>query len=156
MDAKILMQAFIEATVHVCKTMAQLCPKSCEPYYKKDNKALGHTTAFITVENTAGHKGSIAISFPQKTALVVVDVMFGDDVDDGLVAAKEMVGELANIISGDARRRLAEKNFVYSGSTPTFIEGDSHEINHVGSAPVIVLPFELPEGRFVVEVSFES
>ncbi len=156
MDAKILMQAFIEATVHVCKTMAQICPKSCEPYYKKDTKALGYTTAFVTVADDAGHEGSIAISFPKKTALVVVDAMFGDDVDDCFEAAKEMVGELTNIISGDARRRLAEKNFVYSGSTPTFIEGDKHDIVHAGKAPVIVLPFELTEGRFFVEVSFES
>ncbi len=156
MEAVNLMQAFIGATVHVLNAMVQLSPKSCEPFFKKDNIARGDISAFMTAEDAAGNKGSIALTFPMSTALAVVEIMFGNDLENPEESAKEMVGELGNIISGDARRRMAEQGVVFAGSTPTMLEGHEHCIQHVASAPVIAMPFELPEGRFMVEATFEG
>ena len=144
---------FIKATVDVLSTMAMMDPKPGKPFIKKDETATGDVSAIIGF--TGEKNGSISVSFTKQCAVAMVQNMLGDDVGDILQDAKDAVGEVTNMISGQARSGLAAMGMTFMGSTPTVIMGDSHSVSHISKNPIIVIPFETSEGTFTVEFCFE-
>lgn len=66
------------------------------------------------------------------------------------------MGEITNMISGDARRELAEKGHTLKGAIPSVISGKNHTIKHMSNGPAIAIPFTTAGGPFIVEVCFNS
>ncbi len=144
---------FIKAVTNVLTTMAMIEPQPGKPFIKKDNTATGDISAVIGI--TGSRNGSISVSFSKRCAIALVKAMLGDDVQDVVQDAKDAVGEIANMISGQARAGLAESGLNFAGSTPSVVMGDNHTITHVSSNPVISIPFTTPHGDFYVEFVFE-
>ncbi|WP_243311956.1 chemotaxis protein CheX [Fundidesulfovibrio agrisoli] len=151
-DAEIA-KPFVQATKHVLSTMAMLDPAPGKPYVKKNNTAAGDVSAVVGL--TGDKHGSISISFSKKCAVAIVKNMLGDDVQDIIQDAKDAVGEITNMISGQARAGLSQMGLTMQASTPTVIFGDNHTITHVTTGPVIAIPFSTPYGEFTVEFCFE-
>ena len=147
-------KAFITATVNILSTMANISPKPGKPFVKKDHTALGEFSAVIGV--TGEHKGSICVTFTRDGATSVVQAMLGDDVENLEQDAIDTVGEIANMVSGQARAVIAEKGVLLQGSTPTIITGEHHRIIHMSKPPVMCIPFTMPTGSLAVEFCFES
>ena len=133
--------------------MAQLDPKPGKPFVKKDETAIGDVSAVVGL--TGDKHGSISISFSKKCAIAVVKNMLGDDIADIIQDAKDAVGEITNMISGQARAGLSQIGLNLSASTPTVIFGDNHTITHVTSGPVVAIPFTTEHGDFTLEFCFE-
>jgi len=144
---------FIKATINVLTTMAMMDPKPGKPFVKKNNTASGDVSAIIGI--TGDRNGSISVSFSKKCAIALVKAMLGDDVEDIVQDAKDAVGEITNMISGQARAGLAEMGMNFAGSTPSVIMGDNHTITHVSKNPVVAIPFSTQHGDFFVEFVFE-
>lgn len=144
---------FIKATINVLSTMAMITPEPGKPFIKKDNTAIGDVSAVIGV--TGDKNGTISVSFSKSSAIALVKAMLGDDIEDLLQDVKDAVGEVTNMISGQARAGLSEMGMHFNGSTPSVIMGDNHSITHVTKEPVIAIPFETPNGLFYVEFAFE-
>ncbi len=144
---------FIKATVNVLSTMAMITPQPGKPYIKKDNTAEGDVSAVIGI--TGEKNGSISVSFSKKCAVALVKAMLGDDVEDIIQDVKDAVGEITNMISGQARAGLSEMGMSLNGSTPSVIMGDNHTITHVTKEPVVAIPFTTEHGNFFVEFAFE-
>ena len=51
-------------------------------------------------------------------------------------------GELTNMISGDARKRLQSHGLLIYADVPSVLSGKNHLIKHVLDGPSIVIPFE--------------
>lgn len=153
MDNIAVAKHFIAATVNVLSTMAQIRPVSGKPFVKANMIGLGDVTALVGI--TGAKKGSIAVTFPKSTAIGVVRAMLGDDIQDIISDTKDTVGEICNMISGQARAGLAEAGFTLQGSTPTLIMGDNHSITHISTAAVVAIPFTSEIGEFIVEFCFE-
>jgi len=68
----------------------------------------------------------------------------------------DAVGELTNMICGDARRRLAEDGFILQAGIPTIVGGKGHMIMHIANGPCLAVPFETSQGSFMVEVAFSK
>ena len=97
--------------------------------------------------NGSKMKGTLTISFTSN--------MLGGrrpHIDDGVCNA---VGEIANIISGQARRELAEKGLDLKAPLPSVIEVKGHAIKHT-KIPSIIIPFELDEGKFILDLCLEE
>lgn len=62
------------------------------------------------------------------------------------------VGELANMICGNARKRLGEEGIPFQAGIPTVVTGRRHTIKHINNGPRLAIPFETPNGEFTVEV----
>jgi chemotaxis protein CheX len=148
-----LAKPFITATISVLSTMAQVTPVAGKPYVKKNNVAQGDVSGLVGV--TGDKTGSVSISFTKVCAITIVKNMLGDDIQDLLQDVKDAVGEITNMISGQARAGLAEMGIVLQGSTPTVIMGDNHSISHVTNAPIMAIPFSTPNGDFTIEFCFE-
>jgi chemotaxis protein CheX len=146
-------KAFIAATSNILSTMASITPNAGKVFVKTDQTALGDFSAVIGV--TGAHKGSICVSFTKEGAISVVRAMLGDGIENLEQDAIDTVGEIANMVAGQARATLAEKGVVLQGATPTIVTGENHRITHMSKAPVMCIPFTLPEGSFTVEFCLE-
>ncbi len=144
---------FVKATVSVLSTMAMIEPKAGKPFVKKDRTAQGDVSAVVGF--TGDKNGSVSVSFTKQCAVAVVKSMLGDDIEDILQDAKDAVGEITNMISGQARATLSEMGLNFHGSTPSVIMGDNHTITHITTQPVMCIPFETEHGQFFVEFVFE-
>jgi chemotaxis protein CheX len=148
-----LAKPFVQATKHVLSTMAMLDPTPGKPFVKKTTLASGDVSAIVGL--TGDKTGSISISFSKKCAVAIVKNMLGDDIQDIMQDAKDAVGEITNMISGQARAGLAQMGLAMQASTPTIIFGDNHTVSHITSGPVIAIPFTTPNGDFTVEFCFQ-
>ena len=140
---------FISVTTTILYTMAGLTVTPGKFFVKHDKKALGDITAIIGV--SGDRVGTIAVSFPRESAAVLVHGMLGDDVEDLEQDMRDAVGEITNMISGQARASIAKAGVVLQASTPTLVVGDEIDIEHKTQAPVIVIPFTMPDSSFAVE-----
>jgi len=149
-----MINPFLEATINVIETFTTIKPEHGKPYLKKDRKAVGDVSGVIGM--TGHSKGVVVLSFSTQAICKVVSAMglgeFGEVTPD----VSDAVGELTNMISGDARRRLAGIGFTFEAGLPTVISGKGHQVESVGSHPVIAIPFKMEGHDFVVEASFES
>ncbi|RLB20127.1 MAG: chemotaxis protein CheX, partial [Deltaproteobacteria bacterium] len=68
----------------------------------------------------------------------------------------DAVGEIANMISGQARQKLEVMGRILHGSIPSVIVGKNHQIRHITSHPVIAVPFETENGGFTIEICIEE
>ena len=145
---------FLEATVKVLQTMAFTEPQVGKPFLKgKTPVSQGDITGIVGL--TGDMNGSLAVSFSEAAILQVVSNMFGEAFKEINDEVSDAVGEITNMICGDARRILAEKGYQFQGAIPTVIDGKNHKICHVFRGPVLVIPFTIGEaGGFFVEVCF--
>jgi chemotaxis protein CheX len=145
---------FIQATIQVLSTMASITPMAGAPYVKKNDVACGDVSAIVGI--TGDKAGSISVTFTKACAIGLVKGMLGDDIKDIVQDTKDAVGEVTNMISGQARSGLSEMGMNFHGSTPTVIMGDNHTISHVTKGPIMAIPFTTNVGEFTVEFCFDS
>lgn len=141
---------FLEGTLSVLKTMAFVEPRAGKPYLKVDNLAKGDISGIIGLTGSAA--GSLALSFSEGAILRIVSNMLGEDLKSINGDVKDAVGELTNMVSGVARKNLEAQGFYIQAAIPTIVSGKSHSIAHVMGGPSLIIPFEIDEGVFVVDV----
>ena len=152
MDVKFI-NPFLEGTINVLKTMAFVEPKPGKPCLKQDNMASGEVSGIIGLTGSA--RGSLALSFSEQSILKIVNNMLGEKFTEINEDIKDAVGEITNMISGDARKRLEADGLTITAAIPTFVSGKNHVIKHILGGASIVIPFEITEGSFVVDVCLE-
>lgn len=145
---------FLSATVNVIKTMAFTEIKPGKPYLKKEKSAVGDVSGIIGL--TGETEGSLSVSFPEKLICTIVGNMFGETIEGINKDVEDAVGEITNMISGDARRELSEKGITLKAAIPSVVTGKNHTITHITSGPIIAIPFDADDGTFTVEVSFRD
>ena len=123
------------------------------PFVKKNSVAHGDVSAIVGV--TGVKRGTISVSFTRACAEALVCGMLGDDVQDMDEDMRDAVGEVTNMVSGQARAILAEKGLVLQGATPSVISGTDHTIKHMTTSPVMAIPFTTDAGPFTVEFCLE-
>ena len=153
MDAKII-NPFINATMNVIETMAFVKSRPDKPYLKKDNVAKGDVTGVIGVTGEAN--GTISITFEEASILQIVSSMFSEDIAELNFEVADAVGELTNMISGQARSKLEEAGKIFHSATPTVITGKNHMIVHITDGPKIAVPFLTDAGGFTMEICLEA
>jgi len=149
MDVKFI-NPFLDATIHVLKTMAFIEPIPGRPYLKEDNLARGDVSGIIGFTGAA--TGSMALSFSEGCILKIVSNMLGEDIQEVNGEIEDAVGEITNMVSGAARKNLESLGLSISAAIPTVISGKGHSVSHVMIGPCIIIPFETERGPFVVDV----
>jgi chemotaxis protein CheX len=152
MDVK-LINPFINATINVLETMAFVTVTAGKPYLKKDSLAKGDVTGVIGLTGVAN--GTISVTFHEVCILNIVSNMFGEEMKELNSEIADAVGELTNMISGQARKELEEMGRVFKAAIPSVITGKSHQVSHYTKGPTIAIPFSTDSGDFTIEVCFE-
>jgi len=149
-----LINPFINATLNVLSTMAFVNPVAGKPYLKKDNIAHGDVTGVIGITGEAN--GTISVTFDQGSILQVVSNMFGEEIAEINSEVADAVGELTNMISGQARRELETQGKLFQAAIPSVITGPNHTVTHITKGPKIAIPFTIDQGVFTIEVCLDS
>ena len=149
MDAAII-NPFINATVNVLETMAFVKATSGKPYLKSDDTARGDVTGVIGLTGLA--HGTISVTFEENCILKIVSNMFGEPIETLDSEVADAVGELTNMISGQARMELEQNGKLFEAAIPSVITGKGHKIMHITEGPKIAIPFTTDDGAFTIEV----
>lgn len=149
MDATII-NPIINATINVLDTMAFVKAKPGKPYLKKDDIARGDVTGVIGMTGAA--HGTVSVTFEEESILKIVSNMFGESIESVDNEVADAVGELTNMISGQARMELEQKGKVFDAAIPSVITGKGHRVIHITEGPKIAIPFSMDEGMFTIEV----
>ncbi len=146
---------FLGAVINVLETMANVKVKPGRPYLNKHGTSVGDISGII---NISGHtNGVISLTLSKDAILTIVNNMLFEsytEINDEIVDA---VGELTNMIAGQARVKLSEQGQKFQAGTPKIIIGKGKDLEHIPNAPILAIPFSLSSGgSLVVEASFET
>ena len=145
---------FLQAVINVLQTMAHIDVESATPYINKDRKATGDVTGIIGVSGYS--EGTMSITLEEPVILKIVNNMLYEEFTEINDDICDAVGELTNMISGQARAKLSEQGLSFDASTPIVVAGKGIVMKHVSNSPILAIPFSIEEGNFVVEVAFKD
>jgi len=157
MDDKVkqIIKQFVDAVVNVLGTMAMVEVKPGKPYVKKDHTARGDVSGVIGFSSPNGKsKGTMSVTFTEQSALGIIGNMLGEQYSEVSQDIIDAVGELTNMICGQARKGLADIGMPFEGAIPSVVTGKNHSISHVSSSAVLAIPFTTQFGELTVEVCF--
>lgn len=151
MDASFI-TPFIGSVQNVFNTMLQT-EVTVQPPRRKEPNEPGHDVSGI-IGMSGDVTGAVALSFPIDTAERVVSLFIGGEVDSRSEDFADAVGELVNMITGNAKAGLGDKRV--SISCPSVILGEKHYVAQNRDAVTIQIPCECDCGPFVVEVMVKA
>ncbi|MBL7180443.1 MAG: chemotaxis protein CheX [Pseudomonadota bacterium] len=153
MDVKMI-NPFINATLNVLETMAFVKAEAGKPYLKKNDVAQGDVSGVVGFTGEAN--GTVYVTFDEECILKIVSNMFGEEMTEINNEITDAVGELTNMISGQARKEIAEIGKVFHGAIPTVVTGKNHKVISMVKGPKIAIPFKTDAGSFTIEVCIEN
>ncbi len=145
---------FLVSLLHVISTMAQLELKAGAPRKKNDELARGDVSGLIGMVGPQT-RGSFSITFDKSLALEIMRRMLGEAPNGINEEVTDMVGEITNMVTGGAKRMLAEKGYDFDMATPVVVSGPSHTISHKTDSTKLLMPFESEYGRATIAICFE-
>ncbi len=143
----------LESVSNVLTTMAHVEATPGKPYVNTDRTAIGDITGLIGITGTL--TGVISVTFDTSTILRIVNNMLSEhytSIDNNIADA---VGELTNMITGQARLHLSKEGMKLQASTPSVVIGKGHVLSHISPSPILAIPFATPDGPLAVEFSME-
>jgi chemotaxis protein CheX len=143
---------FITSTLETFKTMVHAEVKPGKPILKKDGDPMFDISGIIGLSGIA--QGAIALSFPKIVALKTVSAMLGSEIKIVGPELTDGIGELVNIIAGNAKQYLSQYQLTIS--LPNVIVGRNHTITPPSHTPSILVPFNGAIGEFAMEVSLKT
>jgi chemotaxis protein CheX len=156
MDAR-LVNPLVMATTEILQTMAQTPAKLKEIQPSSDYIPQGDLSAIIGVMGHDG-EGMVSISFKISLANTIVSRLLGVSINE--ITSEDRcdgIGELVNMISGNAKTALSEHaDTPYRLSLPTIVLGAKHEIARRPLSPFLVLHFEAEGETFCLQISFKT
>jgi chemotaxis protein CheX len=143
---------FVVSTIETLQKMLNIESKAGRLSLKDTSTHCFDVTGVIGLTGEAA--GSICLSFPQDVAFKAVSAllgmqvtMMGDEITDG-------IGELVNIVAGNAKQYLTKYNL--SISLPKVVVGRNHSIASMSGVPTIVVPILSSLGEFAMEISLKT
>ncbi|MEQ8848447.1 chemotaxis protein CheX [Botrimarina sp.] len=98
--------------------------------------------------------GMVVINLSTEVALKAASQMLMEDINEVNDDVLDAVGELANVIAGQAKTDLAQYDL--NVSLPNVVTGEGHEIRFPSSTPPLAVPFKTDFGPLRLEVGFET
>ena len=144
----------LNAVVDVLDTMAMVKADPGKPFVNATRTAVGDVTGVIGV--TGYSEGVISLTLEEDCILKIVSNMLGEEFSSIDEEIADAVGELTNMIAGQARSHLAEAGMSFQAGTPSVIIGKNHSLKHISTAPILSIPFTTKNGKLVVEISIAA
>jgi chemotaxis protein CheX len=146
---------FIEATTDTLRQMAQVNCVRTGLAIRTDAFTKGYISGTMGLSGVA--EGFVSITFNDKVARNIVCKMLqmpvGEETDDDI---RDGVGELMNMIAGQAKAELVNTDHSFHLSLPTVIVGGPHSVGQMRGVPVIVIEFTADGEPFEVMVCLMS
>ncbi len=140
---------FVGAARNVFHTMLGVEVKVGKPYVKTDQEAMADVSGIIGFSGDAA--GSVVLSFPKDVASRAASTFAGTEITESHPDFADAIGELANMIAGNAKKDFTGVNI--SISLPSVVIGENHRVSKSNTVPRLVIPCETSLGGFYLEVA---
>ncbi len=144
--------AFISAIENVFATMLQTDVLVKEPSLKADREPRYDVSGIIGMSGDV--VGAIIISFPSDVAERIASIFVGMPVASDNPDFADAIGELINMVSGNAKAGFSGKKC--SISCPSVVIGKGHQVFRQRDMPCIELPCSCNCGEFILEVALRD
>jgi len=143
---------FIQATVNLFENFLGVPVEPKKPYRKENPEVLQEISGIIGLAGETA--GAVVLSLSRETAITAVSKMerktyraLSREVIDG-------VGEMVNIIAGNAKQGLL--SFRIEISLPGVVTGNNYGIHWPEGIPIVAVPFGSEIGEFSIFVSLRD
>lgn len=143
---------FLNASVNLFRNFLGLDLTNGKPYILENAHDLDEVSAIIGLAGET--TGAVVLSFSRTTAVKIVSKFSGRKFQALTNEVIDGVGELVNILAGNAKKDLLD--FRIEISLPGVITGNSYKINWPKNVPIITIPFKSEIGEFTVNVSLKE
>jgi chemotaxis protein CheX len=141
---------FIESTLRSLEMMAGINAEKTGLEIREDHITTYEISSIIGI--TGETSGSIIISMPAPLACRIASNMLMEEITAINSDVMDAIGEIGNILVGDARRSLMQEGHTLNISIPTVVVGSGVRISRPGDIPCIAIPFATEFGNFEVNV----
>ena len=148
-----LITPFIASIENVFSTMMQLPVTIKEPTLKKTPETTYDVSGIIGMSGDV--VGSVVLSFPKQTAVRLVTLFTGTEMAPDSPDFPDAVGELSNMVSGNAKGMFSGKRKVQI-SCPSVVIGMGHTVSRPRDIPCVAIPCSCDCGDFVVEICVQE
>lgn len=150
----LITHALLDSLFTIFATMVNLKIKPGVPVLKRAQEGMGDLSAMVTMVSERA-QGSVALSFPVAAVRKVAQNMLGEEIDERGSEGQDLVGELTNMLVGGAKKTMVDQGYDFDMRTPQLYAGRSHEIVHPHNGATVLLPIQLEETEFHLELNFE-
>ncbi len=140
---------FLLAVATVFKTMVHMDVKVQKPRALTDPGTQADVSGVIGFSGDAS--GCVVLSFSTPVACQIASAFAGIPIDEKHPDFSDAIGELANMVAGNAKKDFEDMNI--SISLPSVIIGRGHTVSGLRACPRLAIPCETPCGVFEVEVA---
>lgn len=144
---------FLQATQDVFRQMMQLEIEKGKLELREDLIAGREANVLIGVVGALA--GTVVYSFPKSTALEMVKSMSGMELNELDIFVTSALGEVGNIISGNALIYLAQANYPCDLAPPQIILGENKSISLATSKSLLV-SIKTRIGSFDISVALKE
>ena len=148
-----LTQSIIEATTEIFESMLMMEAIPQPPLTEEVHNFKCSVSGIVGLAGTC--KGMISIHTPDSVAMALTGAFLGMEVEEIDEDVKDAIGELSNMLAGSIKEALSENGKDIKLSIPSTICGDEYSINCMSQANWVTVPFEIPDGQFLVELQIQ-
>jgi|WetSurMetagenome_2_1015567.scaffolds.fasta_scaffold651825_2 chemotaxis protein CheX len=151
MDVKCI-NPFMGAIKNVFKTMLKMDVQFGKPHVCSQESVSHDISGIIGLSGDV--VGAVIVSFPKLSAVKIASVFAGIALSEADEDFPDAIGELANMIAGNAKKDIEGLNIMIS--TPSVVIGAGHQVKSTRIIPRLAIPCSCPVGSFVVEVGIKK
>lgn len=147
MDVR-LINPFVSAIGNVFETMLQTKVSFDKPVIKSAEAPYMDVSCVIGFAGDA--TGCVVLCFSNDVACKIASKFACAEVDVTHPDFADALGELANMVAGNAKKDIPDMNITIS--LPNVVIGKGHSISPSKATPHVLIPCKTPMGDFCVEV----
>lgn len=141
---------FISAVAKTFETMLGLKVHRSKPVLKNNLCALYPVSGIIGLSGNI--VGTVILTMTEPVAIKVASALLMEECTTINADVLDAVGELTNMIAGNAKAQLEE--YKLSLSLPNVIHGEATEIKFPENSQPISIPFDSDFGLLAIEIGF--
>ncbi len=145
--------SFVTGITHVFKTMCDIDLIHRDPFGKDDRKTTGEVTGVIGF--TGDKRGVMSLSTSTSGALTIYARLLREEYDRITPEIVDAVGEITNIVSGQARKELEKESLHLKAHVPMVFVGKGVQISYVTKGRIVSIPFSFKANGLTEEVSLD-
>ena len=141
---------FLAAVQKVFDTMIDVPFVLGQPVVKKDRIPSHEVSSIIGLSGEV--TGSVVISLEENIALELASALLGDEFTEMNDDCTDAIGEIANMIAGNAKTDFPGENNAIS--VPTVVIG-RHKLSYPKGIPIISIPCKAGNGELTIDIALK-
>ncbi|NOY13201.1 MAG: chemotaxis protein CheX [Deltaproteobacteria bacterium] len=142
----------IKSTEEIFSTMIFMEISAAEPLTEGKEILDCHVSAMIGL--SGDFSSMLGIHCPGKIGMAITGEMLGMEVKEVDADVKDTLGEIANMVAGGVKEAFAAEDINLELSIPTTVTGKSYTVSSPTRSNRVIIPFDLEQGRFFVEIKY--